>query len=115
MLPRHPAAVALNRPAVVMEMRNICNHPLIRWVCLPCGSSHVEAVAASFSRLPQLTAINPCRFVFHPCSRMHPEGAELALPAHPLPAEVRQRGSQANAATHSALSRLLLLRSCACN
>ncbi|PRW58677.1 chromatin structure-remodeling complex SYD-like isoform X1 [Chlorella sorokiniana] len=36
---------------VLMEMRNICNHPLI--------------------------------------SRMHPEGAELALPAHPLPAEVR--------------------------
>lgn len=38
---------------------------------------------------------------------MHPEGAELALPGHPLPAEVRLRGcglaQHRNACRHAAV------------
>lgn len=86
---------------ILMELRNICNHPLIRQGLEAQQDTHMhsdtpfplQVTSAGFSSQPaqKQTPLRPlplapprrCR------SRLHPEGAELLLPAHSLPAEVR--------------------------
>ena len=71
---------------VVMELRNLCNHPLIRWATLsslagPACAQHWCLALTQAARTPAPT-----------CSRLHPGGSEGLLPRHPLPPEVRLCG-----------------------